>query len=124
MGFQYNTVLLAFFFLLAMCSPSALLATSRAMLDSSAHLPSTSTQPIGEVTTESLISLPPTSNRFNTLQTNRGKNAMEPAPTPSYIPASILEGCKPKGPVRWSAPSPIHNQIVNSIICSLMNMKN
>ncbi|KAE8649709.1 hypothetical protein Csa_012551, partial [Cucumis sativus] len=109
MAFQHDVVFFTFFFLIAMSSPSKIMATTRGMLDL-AQPPTTleeSTirnfrESIAEVPeSSSSISLPPTSDEFISFDPN-GMGARAP------LPASLLD-CKPKGPIAWSAPNPKHN---------------
>ncbi|CAK9327606.1 unnamed protein product [Citrullus colocynthis] len=115
MAFQHDTALFTFIFLLAMSSPSTLIATSRIMFDSvlapttlEATIP-TFKESIVEVP-EASISLPPSSYEFTTFDPN-GMGARAP------IPASTFLSCMPKGPIRWSAPNPKHNNMLESTMC-------
>ncbi|KAA0060707.1 hypothetical protein E5676_scaffold1073G00050 [Cucumis melo var. makuwa] len=91
-----------------MSSPTTLMATSRNTLPlepttltndalpafiqrSSRHLATTTT---------------PTSRPSNSLKLSKGKQ--EQTSTATH---STLHSCKPKGPVRWSSPSPLRNNV-------------
>ncbi|KGN54792.1 hypothetical protein Csa_012277 [Cucumis sativus] len=95
------------FFLFIMSSPTTLMATSRNILPlepttltndalsfvqrSSRHLATTTT---------------PTSRRSNSLKLSKGRH--EQTSTKTH---STLQSCKPKGPIRWSSPSPLRNNL-------------
>ena len=84
-----------FFLLIAISSPPTIIATSR-------HILALDTK---ESPPQPPMDKPPTSNDFDTLSLPNGTKAMPP------MPESAIRSCKPKGPVRWSSPSPIRNNL-------------
>lgn len=109
---QCRSFLFISFLLLIMCFPFTLTETSRVILASvpnrkvlKATTPANAT-PFNELSSQQVTNEASSSNDFNTIKVS------EIASTSPQIDHSAILSCKPKGPIRWSAPNPIHNNNV------------